>query len=72
MSAKRSTFTISMEHELHYKLAVMALVKRMFMNDKKASISQFVHEAVTEWLENHKEEVDEIIKINNENGWLKL
>lgn len=62
-----------MDINTHFKLSVLALTKKIVMNDKSASVSKIVNEAIDEWFDNHKDEVDNILEEYKKNGgWLPL
>ena len=73
MSGKKTDYTLTMDKRTHFRLTVLALTKRMVMNEKGASVSKIVNEAVDEWFINHKDEVENIISEYKKNGgWLDL
>lgn len=73
MPVKKNKYGISMDINTHFKLSVLALTKKIVMNDKSASVSKIVNEAIDEWFDNHKDEVDNILEEYKKNGgWLPL
>ena len=70
MPRKKHDVTVSMDNDMHSKLILISFAQKYRMGKKNASMSSIIHQALLEYFDNHKDEMDEAIKIINE-AWRK-
>ena len=64
----RKVMCVSIDTENYHKLHVLNSVRKFFFDEKDVSISSITDQALREYFESHKEEIDNLMKRYQENG----
>ena len=68
MARTRNKVVIMLDDELHRKLYNITFAQKNAHGIKRASISQLVNEAVSEYIDNHYEELNALFDVYREKG----
>lgn len=64
----KKTACISMNKEQYRKLHVIHTVRKYFFDDKDITIAKIVEDALNEYFEKHKQELDDMMKEYHDKG----
>lgn len=64
----RKACCVSLSKETYHKIHVLHSVKKWFFNEKDGTLSGIVEQAIKEYFENHKEEIDDVMRKYHEHG----
>lgn len=68
MARKKENVTVAMDRDMHTKLFMISFVRKCKFGDKKATMSKIINDALNEYFNNHKEDVDKAMEEIN-NAW---
>ena len=57
-----------LNEDIYHKIHTLHMVKNMFFGEKEFSMSLLAEIAIREYFDNHKEEIDELMKTYHERG----
>jgi len=58
----------SIDADIYHKMHTIHMVRNIFFDDKKFTLSGLVETALKEYFENHKKEIDELMKTYHDKG----
>ena len=65
---KKKTICFSIDRDIVKKLKTIHMVDRIFFDHKETTLSGIVEKALTEYFENHKEEINKMMDDYHEQG----
>ena len=69
MARTRKEVNVMMDKNIHLKLMFVALSQRELNGNKRVSVSEIVNKALTEYFDNHKEEIESALDVMRKRGW---
>lgn len=68
MNQLKRTTTLTLFKHTYHRIVVISMVRRMFFGENDATISSIVNQAIEEYLQNHDEEIQELMNRYHDEG----
>ena len=64
----RKNMCVPLNVDLYHKLNMICMIKKYTFKDKSASMTNMINQALYEYFDNHKTEIDNLINEYHKNG----
>ena len=73
MSQLKKMVSLILNKHTYHRVVVISMVRKMFFGENSATISSIVNQAIEEYLQNHEDEIRELMdRYHNEGGCADL
>ena len=73
MSQLKKMVSLMLNKHTYHRVVVISMVRKMFFGENSATISSIVNQAIEEYLQNHEDEIRELMdRYHNEGGCADL